>query len=91
MRRSRFSEEQLIGAPGGARGGGVVSEVRDQGRDLLQVALEVWRVEVSETKRLRSLAFENARLKRLLRLRPYRPADFDLLPENPQHKVNFEE
>ena len=32
------------GAPGGARGGGVVSEVPHQRRDVLQMALEVWRV-----------------------------------------------
>ena len=50
MRKSRFSEEQIIGDPegaaGGAAGGGAVPQARDQRRDVLHVALEVsaaWR------------------------------------------------
>ena len=41
MRRSRFNEEQVIGIlkehTGGAGGGGALSEVRHQRRDVLQV------------------------------------------------------
>lgn len=38
----------------------------DQLSDVLQVEGQVWRLEVSEARRLRSLEEENARLKRLL-------------------------
>ena len=71
MRKSRFSEEQIIGdpegAPGGAAGGGAVPQARHQRRDVLHVALEVRRHGGRRTrKRLKALEEENRKLKKLL-------------------------
>ena len=41
-------------------------QARDQRGDLLQIQIEVWRMEISDAKRLRSLEEENSRLKKLL-------------------------
>lgn len=70
MKRSRFSDEQIIGIlkehQAGLSGDGAVPQIRDQRRDVLHLAQEVWRLEVSEAKRLKALEEENARLKKLL-------------------------
>jgi hypothetical protein len=46
--------------------GGCMPSARDQHGDLLQLEVEVRRLEVSEAKRLRALEEENTRLKKLL-------------------------
>jgi putative transposase len=69
MRKSRFSEEQIIGVlkehrrTGGGRG---LPQARDQRRHVLYVALEYGGLEVSEAKRLKALEEENRKLKKLL-------------------------
>ena len=69
MRRSRYSEEQMIAVlrTGRRRGDrGSVPAPRDLGRDLLQVAAKYGGMEVSDAKRLKALEDENRRLKKLL-------------------------
>ena len=71
MRKSRFSEEQIIGDPQGARGGregrGPVPAARDQRHDVLQVEGEVRRPgRLGGEEVCRSLEDENRRLKKLL-------------------------
>ena len=70
MRRSRFSEEQVIGILKEHQAGLAVAELcRKYG--ISDATFYKWRskyggLEVSEAKRLRSLEAENAKLKRLL-------------------------
>ena len=70
MRKSQVQRgadhRDLEGAAGGAAGGRALPQARDQRRDVLHVALEVWRLEVSEAKRLKALEEENRKLKKLL-------------------------
>ncbi len=70
MRRSRFSEEQVIGILKEHQAGLAVAELcRKYG--ISDATFYKWRskyggLEVSEAQRLRSLEAENAKLKRLL-------------------------
>ena len=70
MKRSRFSEEQIIGVLREHDAGAVVAELcRKHG--MSSATYYAWKakfggLEVSDAKRLRSLEEENARLKRLL-------------------------
>lgn len=70
MKRSRFSEEQIIGilreADGGAAIGGLCSK-----HNISTATFYAWRkkyggMDVSEARRLRAMEEENARLKRLV-------------------------
>ena len=70
MRRSRFSEEQIIGILKEHQPGRGVAELCRKYR-ISDATFYKWRskyggLEVSEAKRLRSLELENAKLKRLL-------------------------
>ena len=47
-------------------GGRAVSQVRHQRCDLLQVAITLWREEVSDARKLKALEDENRKLKKLL-------------------------
>ena len=71
MRRSRFTEEQIIAILAEQERGIATAEVcRRHGVSsaiVLQVEGQVWRVGcVSDARRLKTLEQENARLKRLL-------------------------
>ena len=70
MRRSRFSEEQIIGILKEHEAGIAVSDLcRKHG--VSDASIYKWKakfggMDISETKRLRALEDENARLKRML-------------------------
>ena len=70
MRRSRFSEEQIIGILKQAEGGTKLSELLRQ-HGISKETLYRWRrkyhgMEVAEARRLKALEDENRRLKRLV-------------------------
>ena len=70
MKRSRFSEEQIIGILKEHESGGPVAELcRKHG--VSDASIYKWKakyggMEVSEAKRLKALEEENAKLKRML-------------------------
>ena len=70
MRRSRFSEEQIIGILREQEAGAATAEVcRKHG--ISSASFYKWKakyggLDVSETRRLKALEAENARLKKLL-------------------------
>jgi putative transposase len=70
MKRSKFTEEQIIGVlkehQAGAERCGVVPEARDQWCDVLQLRSKFGGMKVSEAERLKQLEDENAKLKKLL-------------------------
>lgn len=70
MTRRRFSEEHIIGilpqAEAGMRVVDLCRRARDFGRHSLQVAGNVWRMDVSDAMRLRQLEEENARLRKMV-------------------------
>ena len=70
MKRSRFSEEQIIGVLKEQEAGMATAEVCRR-RGISPATFYQWKskfggLEVSEARRLRSLEEENARLKKLL-------------------------
>ena len=69
MRKSKFSETQIVGILKDAESGVPVrrpaAEVRRQQGHLLQVAKQVRGASVSDVRRLRELEAENAKLKRM--------------------------
>jgi putative transposase len=60
MKRSRYTEEQMIGILKDQETGTPVAEL------FLHLEEQVRRLEISEAKRLRAMETENAQLKRLL-------------------------
>ena len=70
MKRTRFSEEQIIGVLKEAEAGAKTADLARR-HGLSEATIYNWKakyggLEVSEAKRLRSLEDENGRLKRLL-------------------------
>ena len=70
MKRSRFSEEQIIGVLREVESGTSVKEVCAR-HNISAATFYAWRkkyggMDVSEARRMRALADENARLKRLV-------------------------
>jgi putative transposase len=70
MKRTRFSEEQIIGVLKEAEAGAKTADLARQ-HGISEATLYNWKakyggLEVSEAKRLRALEDENAKLKRLL-------------------------
>ena len=70
MKRSRFSEEQIIGILQESEGQETVKTVCAK-HNIIEAAFYAWRrkyggMEVSEARKLRSLEDENARLKRIV-------------------------
>jgi putative transposase len=70
MKRSRFSDEQIIGILKEQGAGTVTADVRRR-HGISEATFYKWKakfggLEVTEAKRLRTLAEENAKLKKLL-------------------------
>ena len=70
MKRTRFTEEQIIGVLKEAEAGAKTAE-RARKHSISEATLYNWKakyggLDVSEAKRLRALEDENAKLKRLL-------------------------
>ena len=70
MKRTRFTEEQIIGILKEAEAGAKTADLARR-RGVSEATIYNWKakyggLEVSEAKRLRSLEEENAKLKRLL-------------------------
>ena len=70
MKRSRFTEEQIIGDPagagGGGAGGGAVPQARAERPTFYKWKAKYGGLDVSEARRLKALEDENAKLKRML-------------------------
>ena len=70
MKRSRFSEEQIIGIlreqEAGSADGGCVPQARDFERTFYKWKAKFGGLDVSDAKRLKALEDENAKLKKLL-------------------------
>ncbi len=70
MRKSRFSEEQIVGmlkeSGGRASGGGALPTAGSERCDVLPLEGEVRSMEVNEARRLRQLEEENRRLKQIV-------------------------
>ena len=70
MKRSRYTEERIIGILKGAGGRntscGAVQRARHERCEVLRLEEQTRGIEVSEAKRLRPLEAENSKLKRLL-------------------------
>jgi len=70
MKRSRFTQDQIIGILKEHQGGGSAADLRRR-HGISDATFYTWRskyggMEVSEARRLKALEDENAKLKRLL-------------------------